>query len=96
MATLRKITIAVSLAALTFASTASTSPAYAWCHGYCGYHGGWGYHHSGWGPGLAFGLAAGALAAGAAAYSAETSCVVYRPVYDRWGNYAGRQAVNVC
>ncbi len=71
MATLRKITIAVSLAALTFASTASISPAYAWCHGYCGYHGGWGYHHYGWGPGLAFGLAAGALAAGAV-YSAET------------------------
>ena len=96
MATLRKITVAASLAALTFASAVvSTSPAYAWCNGYyCGYHGGWG-HHYGWAPGLAVGLAAGALAAGAV-YSAETSCVSYRDIYDRWGNYVGRQAVRVC
>jgi len=95
MAALRKTTVAVSLAALTLASAFSTSPAYAWCHGYCGYHGGWGHHYYGWGPGLAFGLAAGAIAAGAAS-AAYSSCVVYHPVYDRWGNYAGQQAVNVC
>ena len=89
----RKITAAL-LATLTFASAIPTSPASAcgW-HTYSGgYHGGWG-HHYGWGPGLAFGLAAGALAAGAV-YSA--TCIGYRDLYDRWGNYVGRQAVNVC
>jgi hypothetical protein len=40
-------------------------------------------------------LAAGALVAGAAG-AAYSSCVVYRPIYDPWGNYAGQQAVNVC
>ena len=48
-----------------------------------------------WGPGLAlgvFGLAAGAIAASAA----EDNCIEYRPTYDRYGNFMGRQPVNVC
>jgi hypothetical protein len=94
-------TMAALLAALTFASAIPTSPASA-C-GWrvpCGAYGGWGWGHHygyGWGyggAGLAVGLAAGALAAGAIA--AQTSCVSYRSVYDRWGNYAGQQAVRVC
>ena len=35
-------------------------------------------------------------AAAAAAASAEDPCIQYRPVYDAWGNYLGRRAVNVC
>ena len=93
----RKITAAF-LAALTFASAMPVSPASA-----CGWRypcGGWGWGHHygyGWGyggAGLALGLAAGALAAGAIA--TQNSCTAYRPVYDRFGNYAGQQAVSVC
>ena len=96
----RKITTAF-LAALTFASAIPASPASAcgWNHPCGGYYGGGlGYHHgNGWGyggAGLAIGLAAGALAAGAIA--AQSSCTAYRPVYDGYGNYAGQQAVRVC
>ncbi|HXZ15926.1 MAG TPA: hypothetical protein VEH77_08175 [Roseiarcus sp.] len=90
----RKFTVAL-LASLTLASALPVSPASAcgWNHP-CGYHGGWGYHH-GWYPGLAVGLGVGALAAGAV-YAAETSCVSYRDIYDRWGNWVGRQAIRVC
>jgi len=94
----RKITAAF-LAALTFASAVPATPASAcgW-HSYCGGWG-WGHHYGyGWGyggAGLAVGLAAGALAA-SAVYASQASCVAYRPVYDRWGNYAGQQAVRVC
>jgi hypothetical protein len=97
MKTSRKATAAF-LAALTFASAVSVTPASACGWGRCGYYGGWGHHYGyGWGyggAGLALGLAAGALAAGAIA--AQTSCTSYRPVYDRWGNYVGQQAVRVC
>jgi hypothetical protein len=52
------------------------------------------YHHGFWGgPGLLFGLAAGAIVAGIAA---QDYCVRYVPVYDDWGNYVGRRAVNAC
>lgn len=97
----RKITTAF-LAALTFAAAIPASPASACGWGGCGYYyGGWGHRHGyGWGyggAGLAVGLAAGALAAGAVAASAPPpSCFASRPVYDRWGNYAGQQTVRVC
>ena len=92
----RKITLAL-LASLTFASAIPASPAAACGWNYpCGFYGGWGYHHGwGWGPGAAVGLAAGALAAGAI-YSAETSCISYRPIYNRYGHYIGQRAVRVC
>jgi hypothetical protein len=51
----KPLAILATVAAL--GATTMTAPAEA---------GGWG-HHGGWGPGLAFGLAAGALAAGAIA-----------------------------
>ena len=54
------------------------------------------HHHGGgfWGgPGLVFGLAAGAIAAGIAA---EEYCTHYVEVYDDWGNYAGRRLVRGC
>jgi len=50
-------------------------------------HGFWG------GPGLAFGLAAGAIGTGIAY---EDYCVHYEPIYDAWGNYIGRRPVNEC
>jgi hypothetical protein len=50
-------------------------------------HGFWG------GPGLVFGLAGAAIAAGVAA---DAYCVRYVPVYDHWGNYVGRRPVNEC
>jgi hypothetical protein len=93
MRTFIKNTIAASLAALTIGVTilgATPASAHNWHPG--GFHG----HHGGyWGPGLAlgvFGLAAGAIAASAM----EDNCVEYRPTYDRYGNFMGRQPVNVC
>ncbi len=92
MRTTFKKTIAASLAALTLATAVvSATPASAG-----GWHGGWRHHGGYWGPAFAFGvlgLAAGAMAASAAA---QNECVRYQPVYDAYGNYAGRQAVNVC
>jgi hypothetical protein len=85
-----KKTIAASLAALTLSlSLMSVNPASAHYLSHPGYHG----YHGGWGPGVAlglFGLAAGAIVA------SQVDCVRYRPVFDADGNYAGRQAVNVC
>jgi hypothetical protein len=87
-----KKTIAASLAALTLglAVVGSTTPASAHYFPHGGYyHGGHGY----WGPGLAlgvFGLAAGAIVA------SQYDCVRYRPIYDAYGNFIGRQPVNVC
>jgi hypothetical protein len=84
-----KNTVAASLAALTLAlALAGPTPASAkqW-------FGGGGFHHHGFGGGLAigvFGLAAGA------AIAAEDNCVDYRPIYDRYGRYLGRRAINVC
>jgi len=85
-----KKSIAVSLAALMLASSlaVSATPAAAktWWPG------------KGFGMGLGVGLGLGALggiAASQPAYGYD-SCVRYRPTYDQWGNYLGRQAVNVC
>jgi hypothetical protein len=97
-----KTSIAASLAALTFGIALSASPADAggfrmggvggsFHGGLAGlgpHHVGWGWRHHGWVPGLGLGLAA----AGAAA----SSCIVYQPVYDDYGNYLGRYPVNVC
>jgi hypothetical protein len=87
-----KNTLAASLAALTIGLTL-VNPAPASAHNWHpgGFHG----HHGFWGPGLALGVFG--LAASAVAYSSyEDNCIEYRPTYDRWGNYMGRQPVNVC
>ena len=84
-----KKTIVASLAALTLATAVvSASPASA--HNW---HGGWHGHGGFWGPAAAFGVIG--LAAGAMAASAY-ECVRYQPIYDAYGNYVGRRAVNVC
>jgi hypothetical protein len=61
-----------------------------------GWHGG-GWHgggwYGGWGPAVVGGVAAGALLA-APYYGGD--CYVYRPTYDGYGNYTGRQLVNGC
>jgi hypothetical protein len=86
-------TIAAFLAALTFASAIPVTSAFACGGGRCGYYGGG--HHYGYGYGYyGWNYGAGALVAGAIA--APTSCVTYRPVYNRYGNYLGQQAVTVC
>jgi hypothetical protein len=87
-----KNTLAASLAALTIGLTL-VNPAPASAHNWHpgGFHG----HHGFWGPGLALGVFG--LAVSAVAYSAyEDNCIEYRPTYDRWGNYMGRQPVNGC
>jgi hypothetical protein len=83
-----KKTVAASLAALTLGLAVVSTPASAHT-----WHGGWG-HHGFWGPGLVFGLAAGAIATSAYGYNYD--CVRYRPVYDAYGNYVGREPVNIC
>ena len=90
-ATLKK-SIVVSLAALTLVAglSASVTPAAAWPH-----HG-----FGGFGLGLGVGLGLGALGGIAAsqpgyAYGYD-SCIRYRPTYDQWGNYIGRQPIAVC
>ena len=104
-ATLKK-SIALTLAALTVSAglAASTGPAAAWPPkliipfkpfpllpgpGPMPHH----FHH-GFGPWVAAGVIGAAAAAAAA--SAEDPCIQYRRVYDAWGNYLGRRAVNVC
>jgi hypothetical protein len=104
-ATLKK-SIALSLAALTITAglAASTGPAAAWPpklivpfkpfpilpgpapmpH----------HFHPGFGPWVAAGVIGAAAVAAAA--SAEDPCIQYRRVYDAWGNYLGRRAINVC
>jgi ABC-type sugar transport system substrate-binding protein len=87
-ATLKK-SIALSLAALTVSAglVASAGPAAAKpfpkpfpIH-----------HYHGFGPWVALGVIGAAAAA-----AADDSCIQYRPVYDAWGDYLGRRAVNVC
>ncbi len=87
-----KKSIALSLAALMLGAglAASATPAAAkpwWPHP---------FHHHFWGPGLGLGIGLGVLGLAAAWQYGADSCVEYRPIYDRWGNYLGRQAVNVC
>jgi hypothetical protein len=83
-----KNTIAASLAALTIGVTlVGATPASAHWHP--------GGHHGFWGPGIAFGVL-GLAAGGIAASAAEDNCIEHRPVYDRYGNFMGRQPVNVC
>jgi peptidoglycan/LPS O-acetylase OafA/YrhL len=72
--------LAFAIAVALAAAPANAGPHW---HG----HGYWG------GPGLAFGLFAGAVAAGVAA---DAYCVRYEPTYDNWGHYIGRRPVNVC
>ena len=76
-------TIAATLFAAALSLTAAPADAHQHWHG----HGFWG------GPGLIFGLAGAAIAAGVAA---DAYCVRYVPVYDNWGNYVGRRPVNEC
>jgi hypothetical protein len=78
-----KVTLFAVVAALTLAAAPASAHPFPHYHN----HGFWG------GPGLIFGLAAGAIAAGIAA---DEYCVRYVPVYDDWGNYVGRRAVNAC
>jgi len=84
-----KNAIVASLAALTLGlAVVSATPASAnpWPHP--------GFHHGYWGPGLALGVVG--LAAGAAYAASQDDCVEYRPIYDRWGRYLGRRAIDVC
>ena len=78
-----KVAIAGSAAVLIAAAEPATA------------HPVWPHHlHGFWaGPGLVFGLAGAAIAAGVAA---GASCVRYEPVYDANGVYLGRRAVNMC
>jgi hypothetical protein len=71
-------------------------------HGGGGWHGGGGgWHHRGGGfGGYGLGLGLGGLGYGADYYGDDygydSGCLTYRPVYDRYGRYLGRQPVNVC
>jgi hypothetical protein len=78
-----KTAAALSIAALVLVSASLEANARPWRYGV-----------GGWGPGLAIGFVAATI--GAAAYANAESCIRYRPVYDAYGRYAGRQAVNVC
>jgi hypothetical protein len=102
-----KTSIALSLAALTVCAglAASTGPAAAGGWNLIKFQkfpymlppgpGPFPHHfHHGFGPWVAAGVIGAAAAAAAA--SAEDPCIQYRPVYDAWGNYLGRRAVNVC
>jgi hypothetical protein len=75
------VTILSALAALALAAAPANAGPHWHGHGY------WG------GPGLAFGIVGGLLAAGVAA---DEYCVRYVPVYDHWGNIVGRRPVNEC
>lgn len=78
-----------AIAATAFAVFASVALAAAPAEAHPHWHG-----HGFWGgPGLIFGLAGAAIAAGVAA---DAYCVRYVPVYDNWGNYVGRRPVNEC
>jgi hypothetical protein len=61
-----------------------------------GYYGGGGW----WGPAIAGGLVAGALAApyayGYGYGYPYNGCYSYQPMYDAYGNYIGQQAVQAC
>jgi hypothetical protein len=87
-----KAAVLAAAAALTLAAAAAPASAGPHWHGGGGWgHGGWGYH--GWGgPGLAFGLAGAAIAAGVVA----GECTKWVPTYDNFGNVVGRHPVNVC
>jgi hypothetical protein len=87
-----KVTLLSALAAAALAAApANAGPHFG--HGGGHWHGGyWGGGYWG-GPGLVFGLAGAAIAAGVAA---SAYCVSYVPVYDNWGNYVGRRPVNAC
>ncbi len=67
-----------------------------WRGGYGGWRGGYGGYGGWWGPAVVAGLAAGAIAGGYYGYGYGNGCWIYQPVYDGYGNYIGRQLVNVC
>jgi hypothetical protein len=78
-----------ALTALAFAAALALSAAPASAKPFYHHH-----HHGFWGgPGLIFGLAGAAIAAGVAA---DAYCVSYERVYDDYGNYMGRRRVNQC
>ena len=83
---------ATVLAAAALALAAAPLPAFAGPHWHGGGGGGWGHHGFWGGPGLAFGLAGAAIAAGVVA----GSCTKWVPTYDNFGNVVGRHPVNVC
>lgn len=84
MRTLRTVLAAALMlgAGLAASAPASAMPPH-WHHGP---HWGWGWG----GAGIGLGLGLGALAI------EEGSCIRFRPVYDDFGNFMGRRAVNVC
>ena len=89
---------ALSLTASVFATAEPAAAAHYWhgggWHG-GGWHGGGRWHGGGWwGPAVVGGLAAGALAA--PYVYGYGSCYSYAPIYDAYGNYIGRQVVNIC
>lgn len=87
-----KVTAFAALAAVALAAVPAPASAGPHWHGGHGWgHGGWGHHYGWGGPGLVFGLAAGALAIGATA-----ECVHYEPVTDDFGNVVGRRRVWEC
>jgi len=77
--------IALSMAALTLSLGMAATPTPAAAHPH--------WAHPGF---FAAAIGLGVLGAIAASEYAGDPCVQYRPTYDRWGNYIGRRAVNVC
>jgi len=80
-----KTTITLSLATLALGVGLAVSATPASAHMFPHPGGYWGH---GWGHGVGFGY-------GIADYG-DDGCIRFRPVYDRWGNFVGRRAVNVC
>jgi hypothetical protein len=60
-----------------------------WHKGY--WHNGY-WHNGWWGPAFVTGVAVGAFAT----CPSSDGCWVYQPMYDAYGNYLGRECVNVC
>ena len=85
-----KTSIALSLAlalGLAVSTPVEAKGPIFFAHPYHHFHGGWG-----WGPAVGIGL----LGAAVATDVAVSSCIGYRPIYDQYGNFVGRQAVNIC
>ncbi len=98
-------TIVAGLAALAMAAAVvlPTTPASAGWSGGSSWHGGGVWYNGWWGPAVAAGIAAGALATypywGGGYYGygyPNNGCWAYRPTYDGYGRYLGQNWVNVC